>query len=139
MSSPHSLRSFCSALFMTLVCALPALAQTATIRGRVEDATTRSPVVGALVFLSGRGSILTDRNGAFQFSGVPNAAHELRVQALGYQTSQVRVDLRADTALTIALNPSPVQIDSLRVTARRVNVGGRLLDEVINKQVMEGS
>ena len=62
-----------------------ALAQT-TLTGRVTDAETGEPLVGANVFLDGtmRGAA-TDADGAFRIEGVPPGAYRL-VASMGSAT-----------------------------------------------------
>jgi hypothetical protein len=59
----------------------------ASIKGRVVDATTKAPVPGARVRLSGtsqRGPMLTDDVGAFVFTGLPAGTYSFVIERNGY-------------------------------------------------------
>jgi hypothetical protein len=59
----------------------------ATIKGRVVDATTKAPLAGARVRLSGsspRGPVLTDSAGAFVFNGLPAGTYSFDIERNGY-------------------------------------------------------
>ncbi len=64
-----------------------ALAQTGRIRGRVTDAETGEPLVGANVIIQGTllGSA-TDANGEYLISNVPVGKQTIEVSYIGYQT-----------------------------------------------------
>ncbi|MGH7459529.1 MAG: carboxypeptidase regulatory-like domain-containing protein [Longimicrobiales bacterium] len=120
---------------------LPAFAQaqTATIQGRVQDAVTGSPIINATIMIERRGSTITDREGNFRFLDVPLGGHQLLLQALGYSPRTVGISLQRDTVLVIGLSPRPVQIDSLRVVSRWVNVRGRLTERTSGRPVTDGA
>ena len=124
----------CSCLFP-----LSIEAQTATVRGRVEDAATRSAIVGAQISIEGRADLFTDSNGQFQFSNLPLAPVTLSVRALGYASLSLGIDTRTDTTILIALNPNPVRLDSLQVTTRRISVSGHLKDKAAGKSIVDGN
>src|SRR5688572_19946052 len=62
-------------------------AQTGPVAGRVIDAATRNPIVGAQIVVDGtqRGT-LTDARGRFRIEGVPGTQIVLRAVMVGYRT-----------------------------------------------------
>jgi TonB-linked SusC/RagA family outer membrane protein len=110
-----------AALFALLL-ALPAQVgaqQTGTIRGRVIDASSMRPLVGAQVTIpaTGRGS-LTNSAGEFLIPGVPTGAQTVRVQMLGYAAQQQPVTIASgETAqVQFQLEQQAVALDELVVT-----------------------
>lgn len=70
------------------------------IAGRVIDAATSRPVVGATVRLeSAARTTGTDSSGHFVFKTVPTGSHQLRVSSVGYATAQ-RSDVIARSGRT---------------------------------------
>ncbi|HEY0778807.1 MAG TPA: carboxypeptidase-like regulatory domain-containing protein, partial [Gemmatirosa sp.] len=89
-----------------LVWAVPALAQTGTITGRVVDSTTQQPLNAATIRIDGtqRGA-QTREDGSFVLAAVPTGRQTLRVSRIGYaaQRSPVTVNAGANTIPPIRL------------------------------------
>lgn len=82
-------------MFLTVETSAPLLAQSqpdVRITGRVVDAATREPLVGANVFLASttRGDV-TDRNGHCTIQNIPLGTYELIVSLMGYETQKIIV------------------------------------------------
>ena len=89
------------------------------IDGVVTD-TALAPVRDAVVSLDGvNASLMTGPNGRFRILALSPGSYELRVRKLGFAPTRSRVQLMpADTLrIAIALEPSTVVLDSVRVTA----------------------
>ncbi len=73
-------------LFVMLMLAaiMPALAQTASVTGRVVDADTGNPIAGATVTLSSGATVTTGPTGDFSISNVQPGETMLSVEAQGY-------------------------------------------------------
>ena len=116
-----------SAVGLLLGLAASAHAQTSfAVSGRVEELPSRTPVVGATVSIDGRFTTVTDDEGRFRFHGVRPGVIVLAVHALGYVAAESRIQLSADTALTIGLSVDPVLLQAVRADARMVSVRGEL-------------
>ena len=89
-----------------LVWAVPALAQTGTITGRVVDSTTQQPLNAATIRIDGtqRGA-QTREDGSFVLAAVPTGRQTLRVSRIGYaaQLSPITVNAGANTIPPIRL------------------------------------
>ena len=72
---------------------LTASAQTRTVRGSVVSAEDGEPVIGAFVTVEGQTKIgtLTDLDGNFVLTGVPQSAKNLVVSFMGYEEAKVPV------------------------------------------------
>ena len=115
----------------------PAIAQNVTISGRVYDAASGAPVVGAGVSIGGPLQLLTDESGEFRFTNARPGAHNLTIEALGYSRYTQLLQIRADTTLDIRLAVNPILLDSLRISARNIAVEGFITERETGKAVMD--
>ncbi len=90
----------------------------AAFTGKVTDAKTNDPIVGATVTIPQlKISTSTDANGQFSFSTLPaRGRYVVEVRYLGYQTLARTVDLSSPTALNLALTPSMIETREVVVT-----------------------
>jgi hypothetical protein len=104
------------------LCPRPALAQTATLRGRVVSATTRQPIPNATLALTAlTRPTRTDSLGEFMLSGLPLGERTLLVQAVGYTPVRALVPLAPGPPLEldIDLEPLPPVLDRVVTEAER--------------------
>lgn len=105
-----------TALTLSLMAAASALAQ--NVVGRVFDASTGEPLVGAVAYVKddGRGAV-SDKDGRYSLS-VGEGNRQLSFTFTGYQTQEhlVRVG-RSDVRLDISMTPSSTDIDEVVVTS----------------------
>jgi iron complex outermembrane receptor protein len=108
-----------------LVMPFPAAAQAQThgeIRGQVIDAQNGEALPGANVQVQGTlfGSS-TDRNGVFVIKRLQPGIYTLRASFIGYKIGRASVRVKADSATSVnfALQPSPVEMAQVVVTASR--------------------
>ncbi|HSL68785.1 MAG TPA: carboxypeptidase-like regulatory domain-containing protein [Longimicrobiales bacterium] len=123
--------------FAVLLAAAPALAQRqparVTATGVVIDASSSSPVVGALVeFPSLRRQSITDIKGRFTIPQVRTGRRKMVVTQLGYRTMMREVQVADGEFLMVNLEPDPVLLDGLniqvdRLSTRRKSVGVSVL------------
>jgi hypothetical protein len=89
--------------------------------GRVIDATTGTPLVGAFVHLDGEDwGVLTGEEGAFRLTGTPTGILSVVVEQLGYVKGvhTARVEEGAAPIL-LALEPDPVLLEGIQVVTDR--------------------
>lgn len=117
--------SKCRLLAMLLVLPLFSVAHAQSvgkITGTIRDAETQEPLQGANVVVSqtllGASS---DENGNFIIRRVPPGAYVLKVSFLGFRTEVIRVRVQPDSTapLQIALQPSPIESETIIVTGSR--------------------
>jgi hypothetical protein len=92
---------------------------TATVRGRVVEATG-SPVRGALVYVTrAPDSVRTSEQGSFLLLNVPAGTATLKVRALGYKehSSEIRIEANAGWDGTVTLERVAVPLPSVEVQA----------------------
>jgi len=89
--------------------------------GRVIDAATGTPLVGAFVHLDGEDwGVLTDDEGGFRLPGVPDGLLSLMVEQLGYVKSVQRARvIEGGGPVLLALEPDPVLLEGIQVVTDR--------------------
>ena len=104
------------ALILTL--AAPAHAQTGSVAGRVTDAVSGQPAVGAMLAIEGT-SLFTqsDDEGRYALQGVPAGERTVAVELIGYtpQRRQVTVAPGQTIVLDLVLIPTAVSLDEIRL------------------------
>lgn len=101
--------------------------QQTTVRGRVTDAVSNTPLTGVSVTVKGtRVSVVTDRQGNFLIP-VNSTEAVLVFRHLGYQQQEVRA---SSSLMQVELKLSSTTLEEVTVnTSRRVNTEIALLDE----------
>lgn len=96
-------------------------AERGSIRGKVVDAATKQPMIGANVLLTGTSlGATTDTEGNFVVNDVEENVYKLRASYVGYQTAlktDVRVVRGKATTLTIELLEDIVKTDEVTADA----------------------
>jgi TonB-linked SusC/RagA family outer membrane protein len=108
-----------AAVFLAMATPFVAHAQqTGTLRGVVTDSTSRGPVAGAQVTVSGtsRGAI-SDASGEYRIGDLPAGAVTVRVQRIGYVPASRNVTISAGQTTTsdFALAPSVATLSGVVV------------------------
>jgi hypothetical protein len=124
------MRSVRSLLFASLIAIIPEAAAgqvTHRVQGRVIDAATTQVIPDAWIEVSGsdrrRG---VDGQGVFSLELIAGP-HTLLAHAFGYRTAEVRIDVRADTTLSLLLQVEPLVIQGIAVQADRLTARSRAL------------
>ena len=103
-----------------LLAALPAAAQTATVRGFVRDAGTGETIIQATVRLDGtpRG-VATNAQGFYALSGVPAGAVSIRVSTIGYAARTIPLTLADGETRQVDIALTPESIGEAVVEGQR--------------------
>ncbi len=111
------------ALALIALVATAAHAQTGKIAGRVLDAATQEPIIGATVAVAGTGQgAATDLDGYYAVLGVRPGTVSVRISYLGYaaQTIEgIRVQIDQTSAVDAALQSEDLSSGEVVVTAER--------------------
>jgi len=94
--------------------------QGGTIRGRVTEAESQKPLVGAHIVIEGISmGVSADREGAFVIERVPAGSYMLIATFVGYAPARVSIEVVAgqDLQVTAVLHPSAIQFSPVIVTA----------------------
>lgn len=91
------------------------------LEGRVVEAGTGAPVAGAEVAVEGpaSASARSGRDGRWSVGGLAAGGYRVRVVRPGFAARERRVALPAAGELVVRLEPAPVALDALVVTAAR--------------------
>lgn len=91
----------------------------AQVLGRVLDAATGAPVVGAVVSVdTARVATQTDSAGKFQLQSIPLGTQTVRVRAVGFQAAQHAVAIASDSVqLAFTLQKSGVALEQVVATS----------------------
>lgn len=101
-------------LVLLLLCCCQLAAQNKTITGKVVDAKTEEPIIGASVSVVGTsGGTITDIDGKFSISVAPGK--ELQVSFIGFVTQTVKIG--KTTKLNIILEEDSKTLDEVVVVA----------------------
>lgn len=130
----NAIRWFCPSIIAAVtacgVGVAPTFAQsTMVVEGRVTD-PSGTGIPNATVALEGVGFRLSDDDGTFQFGVVPPRTYTLRVEGLGYEPVAMSIEVDRDLRLNVALNVSPLLLDSIVVESRTIQIEGRVWDPV---------
>ena len=118
-------------------------AQQGSISGRVTDADTGDPLVGANVLVVGTNlGAATDINGEYSISAVPAGAQRLNANYIGYASSSSNVDIAADGSATAdfglsvaALNLNEVIVTGTGTAVEKSKVGNSV--GIVNMDALE--
>ena len=94
----------------------------ASLSGRIYDSKTSTPLVGASVWIEslGKGAV-TDSEGNFTLSRVPNGKQEIRVSYVGYETLRKSVELPLAASLELGLESKDFLSEEFIVSATRAS------------------
>lgn len=89
------------------------------LRGRITDAATNTPLIGATVTIPSLGTgTTTGPDGRYALS-LPPGRYTVRVQFVGYVTASRTLDIQTDRTLDVALQRSTIDLDEILVTEER--------------------
>jgi hypothetical protein len=96
---------------------------TGKIAGRITDAATGEPLIGATLLLEGTSlGNASDPDGNYFITNIPPGVYTLRAQSIGYNTEtfqQVRVNIDLTTHIDIQLTSTSVNVKEVVVVAQR--------------------
>jgi outer membrane receptor for ferrienterochelin and colicin len=123
------------AVLVALGAAAPARADSSrasaggTIVGHVEDATTADPLSFCNVVIDSVGGTMTDMKGNFVLRGIRVGRYRLTISRIGHRPVTVEgvvVSANDTTRVDVALEPAPVHMDPVVVTATRLEQTARM-------------
>jgi hypothetical protein len=112
-------------LYITCCHVAGAQSTTQTIKGIIQDAQSKYPLIGANIIVVGTDPLIgtsTDGEGAFRLTNVPLGRQALKITYLGFQErviSNILVTSGKEVILTIDLEEQVITADEIVVTARR--------------------
>ncbi len=97
-------------------------AQNGAIRGFVYDKSSGEPVMFCNVFLQGTTiGAPTDVNGMYNISKVKSGNYKLTVTYIGYDTTQININLKENQILTqnLEIGESSIKLNEVKISAER--------------------
>lgn len=121
------------------VCLLSLCAQAQSVlRGNVQDAKTKEPLVGATVVLQGTGwSAVTDERGKFQFTQVKPGTYDAEVRFVGFKTVAQSMTVPSANDFVIGMKEDVVMTDEVIVSATRANEKGPTTFTTLGKVTLQ--
>ena len=106
-----------SLLGLLVLAAMTAVAQSAHLHGRITDATTSEPLIGATLRAGDRGTV-TNYNGGYTLQ-LPPGDYQLQANYVGYETFTTDISIQAGDSLqlNIDLNPRATVLETATVTS----------------------
>ena len=100
-------------------------AQTWSVSGRILEAGSGDPVIGAVVRIGDDYLwAIADTEGEFTFENVQQGKHELEASCLGYVSVTIEIDVRKDIeGLDLRLHENSLALDEVVVTAQKAKDG----------------
>ncbi len=108
-----------------LLAAICAQAQNRSISGRIMEAGSDNPVIGAVVRIGDDYLwAVADAEGEFSFENVQQGKYDLEASCLGYMSITVEIDVNKDVeGLEIRLYENSLALDEVVVTAQKAKDG----------------
>ncbi|NNF04726.1 MAG: TonB-dependent receptor, partial [Rhodothermales bacterium] len=119
------LAAFLAAVLFTAASVIPAIGQTATLRGFVTDQVSEQLLQGATVAVRDSSGVLrgtvTDGDGYFILRGIPAGRHSVSVSFIGYVSWEEQITLAGGDIIVrnIDLLPADVELDEVVVQGKR--------------------
>ena len=121
--------------------------ESGTLAGRVLDAQNSRPVADVVVRLNDLGlATVTDASGVFHFEVVPEGAHVLVVEHLGYgeHAREVAVSAGEDLRFDVRVSPraielSPLVVEAVSALERRRTATGHSMNEIGLPEISEAA
>lgn len=117
-------RKFTTYLFLILICSLlsmvPASGQNGTIRGFVYEKESGEPVIFTNIYLAKTSyGAVTDVNGYFTISRIPDGNYKLKVSYLGYDTLSEAITIKGSNLISrkIYLKKASFTIKGVEISA----------------------
>jgi len=109
-----------------------------TVKGKVSEKSTKNAVGFASVAISANGQIisgdLTDEDGSFTISNLPNTQIEVSVEYIGFKTYKNTIDL--STEKTIDLGMISLEVDEEILDAVVINAERSTMEQLVDRKVI---
>jgi len=107
-----------SILFVLLLSTVSCFSQKGSIEGSIIDASSKTPLIGASINLSGDKGDNSDMFGNFSIPAVNPGQYEMIISHIGYKTEIIPVDVKPNLLSSVSIN---LKKDELNLAEIRVN------------------
>ena len=113
----HLRRDLLIALFSLLSLSLFSQ-NTFTLNGYVEDASSKEKLISAIIYdVGSKQGVVTNNYGFFSLT-LPRGEKTLTISFVGYETQQLKINLRRDSTLNFQLKAS-AELETVEISAKR--------------------
>ena len=108
-------------VFTILFFSPTAFSQQGAIRGYINDADLKIPVIGASVNITGNKGDNSDMFGMFNIPGITPGQYEMTVSHIGYRTEIINVEVKPDllSSVNVNLKKSNLDLSEVKVNAKK--------------------
>lgn len=97
-----------------------------TLQGKVTDAATHQPLIGATVYIPDiKAGTVTASDGSFTLKNIPAGTYLVQVQYLGYKTLTEQVTVKNETHYDFVLSASAVEQNEVVITGTSIATNAR--------------
>lgn len=124
-------------MFLLLFSAVSLAQTTGVISGKITDSEGNFSLPGATVTLdSGNRYTVSNQIGSYEFLNVPEGTYKIKVQYIGFQTSEQEVTVTAgkNTTLNFVLSSGSNELESIMIVGQILKGQARALNQQKNKQ-----
>jgi hypothetical protein len=107
--------------YVILISCVQSQAQSIMLSGRITDATTHEPLIGATVFLKKAANGTATDTGGFYVIQSTAGPDTLVISYLGYTTKELPIQNIGDQKINIVLSPTAIQTKEVIITGDRNN------------------
>jgi len=94
--------------------------QSFTLKGKITDAKTYSPIQGAVVFISYNHMTYTNGDGEYSMTDLSKDTYDIKISCLGYKPISSKVKIDSTLTLTdFSLEPSLIEMGEVVVSTNR--------------------
>ncbi len=91
------------------------------IKGKIYDETTREPLTGATIVLSGTNHYaIAGLDGSFSINNLPMARYKVEISYISYEPIEKNLNLESSKQLDIAMKPAAIGLETVVVAASRI-------------------
>ncbi len=106
-------------LLLTFSLAESTSAQLYTLKGKITDSKSGSPIQGATVFISYNYAAYSNTEGFYSIARLDSGNYQLKISSLGYKSISIKITVDSDLEENIALEPSAIELDEVVVSTNR--------------------
>ena len=107
-------------LILTLCLCEFSTGQSLTLKGKVSDAKTNSPIQGAVVFISYNYMTYTNGDGDYSIYELSEDTYEIKISCIGYKSLSTAVELDSTSNIKdFVLEPSLIELGEVVVSTNR--------------------
>ncbi|HEY6626107.1 MAG TPA: carboxypeptidase-like regulatory domain-containing protein, partial [Ignavibacteriaceae bacterium] len=106
-------------LLLTFSLAESTSAQLYTLKGKITDSKSGSPIQGATVFISYNYAAYSNAEGYYIITQLNFGKYQIKISSLGYKSISTDIEINSDEVKDFDLTPSTIELDEVVVSTNR--------------------